>query len=66
MVRELIACQQDSGMIIEMFSSILFFPVRNHVQKWVSGTFSFFLVLFFNLVCFIPDAFYTLPWGLNA
>ena len=47
-------------------SSILFFPIRNHVQKWVSGTFSFFLVLFFNLVCFIPDAFYVLPWGLNA
>ena len=44
--------------------SSIFFPVRNHVQKWVSGTFSFFL--FFNLVCFIPDAFYTLPWGMNA
>lgn len=63
MVRELTACEQDSGMIIEMFL-LFFFPIRNHVQKWVSGTFSFFL--FFNLVCFIPDAFYTLPWGMNA
>lgn len=65
MVRELTPCEQDSRKITEMFLLFYFFPLEI-MSKWVSGTFSFFLVLFFNLVCFITDAFRTLPWGLNA
>lgn len=50
MVRELTPCEQDSRKITEMFL-LYFFPLEI-MSKWVSGTFSFFLVLFLTWCVF--------------
>lgn len=46
MVRELMACQQDSGMIIEMFLLFYFFPLEIMSRNGFLGPFLFFLFSF--------------------